>query len=152
MSKPNFSPPINQPYAITSYFAPRGGVFHDGLDLAPRGNHDFLLRYMTKGRILREGWDNRGGWYVIYEAEIWDNRRWQIEYWHMAHRSPHRAGDRIDVGQWSGTIGSTGSASTGAHVHIRIRPDYGPWYIDPKLAMEQMELIGKVKGPNWGRG
>lgn len=121
---------------------------HWGLDLAPNSGHDMLLRYMTKGRILREGWDPVSGWYVWYEAEIWDNRRWQILYAHMAHRSPHRAGDRIDVGQWAGTIGSTGN-STGNHVHIEIIPDYSApahqnMRIDPQLAMEQMELINKI--------
>lgn len=150
MAKPKFSPPINRPYRESSFFWLRSGVMHWGLDLAPLAGHDMLLRYMTKGTVLKEGWDNISGWYVWYQAEIWDNRKWQVLYAHMAHRSPHRAGNRIDVGQWAGTIGSTGN-STGNHVHIEIIPDYSlPVHanmrIDPKLAMEQMELINKIGG------
>lgn len=123
---------------------------HWGLDLAPDMGHDMLLRYMANSRILSEGWHPISGWYVWYEATIWDKRKWRILYAHMAHRSPHRAWDFVDVGQWAGTIGSTGN-STGNHVHIEIIPDWGlsvhrNMRIDPKFAMEQMELIDKIGG------
>lgn len=147
MAKTKYSPPLNRPYKETSYFWFRGKTFHDGLDLAPLPGHDMLLRYMTAGRILAEGWNNISGWWVQYEMNIFDGRKWVAEYHHMAHRSPHRAGDKVDVGQWAGTIGATG-ASTGNHVHIRMKVDFGlgiqpNMFVDPKIYMEQLELINK---------
>lgn len=139
--------PIDQPYKETSYFWYRGDVgFHDGLDLAPLPGHDMLLRYVSTGRVIREGWHNISGWYVVYEADIWDDRKWIISYNHMAHRSPHRAGDTFDVGQWAGTLGSTGY-STGVHCHFYIQPDYGPpgMKLDPKIGFEQMDLVAKAR-------
>lgn len=141
-----YNPPLNQPYKETSYFWHRTDGFHDGLDLAPLPGHDMLLRYVANGRILREGWHDVSGWYVEYEIDIWDGRKWVVSYNHMAEKSPHRKGDKIEVGQWAGIIGSTGN-STGNHVHIYMKVDFGPkdMKVDPKIYLEQMELVAKAK-------
>lgn len=145
-----YNPPINTPFKETSYFWYRNGKFHDGLDLAPLAGHDGLLRYIADGRVDKVGYDSVSGHYVWYTIDLWDNRKWRIYYGHMAEPSPNKEGDRVECGQWAGIIGQTGSA-TGRHVHIMVEVD---WRIDglqdyirtdPKLALDQLELVAKAK-------
>ena len=73
MAKPNFVLPIRGRLGVSSYFCDmRRFDKHIGLDILPID--DDILFYMAKGRILREGWHYKSGWYVWYRMEIWDNR------------------------------------------------------------------------------
>ena len=131
--KPNFVLPIRGRLGISSYFCDmRRADKHIGLDILPID--DTILFYMGNGKVLREGWDRMSGWYVYYRYYIWDGRHVDVLYAHMKHQSPHRAGTEISVGQWAGTIGSTGN-STGPHLHLEVEDSavYPRHRLDPKF-------------------
>ena len=150
-----YNPPLNKPYRITSRFGYRradgstAGLyevtneFHWATDYAPLPNHDLLLRYVSSGVVTKEGWHPKSGWFVYYSADFIDDRRYTVFYAHMAHRSPLKAGERFDVGQWAGTIGSTGMA-TGLHLHASIVDDLGIPR-DPEIWLENVRLIAEAK-------
>lgn len=168
-----YNPPFERMYDLIVVTQPFGWVnnhFHDGVDFAPRHGHDNLLRYPSVSQIYEEGWHPVSGWYVKFYAQFIDNREFDWRYNHMAHRSPHRAKngfrrwtetivdgrkisgwafgtvgrkDKVDVGQWAGTIGSTGY-STGTHCHLMTIDDKGIKR-DPELICENWRLVEEAK-------
>lgn len=141
MAKQKFALPIRGRLGISSYFADmRRGDKHIGLDILPID--DTILFYMGKGTVLREGWHPVSGWYVWYRLQIWDNRTVDVLYAHLASRITKRAGQSVDVGEWCGTMGSTGN-STGTHLHLEVVDNavYSGHRLDPKFFMEQAQLI-----------
>lgn len=100
---------------ITSYFGPRWGTRHTGLDIAaPTGTE---IRAVRAGRVEKAGWWGGYGNCVI----INHGNGVRTLYAH-ASRLLVKRGDRVVQGQVIARVGSTGN-STGPHVHFEVRVD-----------------------------
>lgn len=100
---------------ITSYFGPRWGTRHTGLDIAaPTGTE---IRAVRAGRVEKAGWWGGYGNCVIINHG--DGVR--TLYAH-ASRLLVRRGEWVAQGQVIARVGSTGN-STGPHVHFEVRID-----------------------------
>jgi len=100
---------------ISSYFGPRWGTRHTGLDIAaPTGTE---IRAVRAGRVEKAGWWGGYGNCVIINHG--DGVR--TLYAH-ASRILVKRGERVVQGQVVARVGSTGN-STGPHVHFEVRLD-----------------------------
>ena len=98
---------------ITSYFGPRWGSFHSGIDIAaPTGTPIAASR---GGRVVFAGWRGSYGNLVIV-----DHRDGKTTWYAHLSRFAVGAGAWVDRGQTLGFVGSTGR-STGPHVHVEVR-------------------------------
>ncbi|MBT9153514.1 MAG: Murein hydrolase activator NlpD [Firmicutes bacterium] len=98
---------------ISSYFGPRWGTRHTGLDIAaPTGTE---IRAVRAGRVEKAGWWGGYGNCVIINHG--DGVR--TLYAH-ASRLLVKRGERVVQGQVVARVGSTGN-STGPHVHFEVR-------------------------------
>ncbi len=104
--------PINV-WNITSGYGWRWGKTHDGLDLgAPTGTP---LYAMSKGTVIKAGWDNSFGYKV--EILYWDGSiSW---YGHMS-RIDVQSGSEVMPGDQVGLVGNTGH-SFGSHLHLEFQ-------------------------------
>lgn len=108
--------PLHYNYEITTLFAMRWGVLHNGVDLAaPLGTP----YYATHDGIVEIAGDNGGG----YGNEIMLDNGNGIEtiYGHGSVLFVH-VGDHVYAGENIGLVGSTGF-STGDHLHYEIHVD-----------------------------
>ena len=92
-----------------------GGRRHEGIDIfAPRGTR---VVASTPGIVARVGTDPLGG-LVVWVLGPGGQRHY---YAHLDRHSGFRAGDRVDVGDTLGTVGTSGNARGGpAHLHYGI--------------------------------
>lgn len=99
--------------------------FHHGVDVAaPRGTP---IRALAEGVVTKTG--PAGGYGLVVEVEGVDGEI--VRYAH-AERLDVRVGDRVQVGQPLGAVGSTGR-STGPHVHVEVLQDGHA--VDPETAL-----------------
>ncbi|MGQ5701299.1 M23 family metallopeptidase [Sandaracinobacteroides sp. A072] len=119
-------------YTLTSGFGFRYDPFHGkgarhaGLDLA--GAHGEPIYAAASGRVVRAG---RFGAYGL-AVDIDHGRGITTRYAHLSSVKVS-AGDRVDMGQKIGGMGSTGR-STGTHLHYEIRIDGQP--VNPRPFVE----------------
>lgn len=104
--------PTNVPYIITSPYGWRWGTLHDGTDISGTG-HGSPIYAANNGVVTKAWYDGIGGNQIII-AHSDDIYTW---YAHMA-QTYAKAGQTISRGQKIGTMGCTGSACTGTHLHI----------------------------------
>lgn len=98
---------------ITSWFGPRWGTQHDGLDLgAPTGTPLYAL---SKGTVINAGWEDSFG--NKLEVQYWDGS--VIWYGHMS-RIDVKTGDTVMPGELVGAVGNTGH-SFGSHLHFEVQ-------------------------------
>ncbi len=98
---------------ITSFFGPRWGSFHTGIDIsAPTGTPVAASR---GGRVVFAGWRGSYGNLVIV-----DHRDGKTTWYAHLSRFAVGTGAWVERGQTLGFVGSTGR-STGPHVHLEIR-------------------------------
>jgi murein DD-endopeptidase MepM/ murein hydrolase activator NlpD len=99
---------------------PRGGGtrFHEGEDfLAPKGAP---IVSPTEAIVIRTGDGDSSGKYV-YTANPGGET---FRYMHLDTIADIRAGDRLDAGDFIGTVGDTGNAPDGVyHLHFETRDD-----------------------------
>jgi len=90
---------------------------HRGLDfIAPLGAS---VRAVADGTITQVGWsDNLGNYVIMLDT---DGIFWGFN--HLSSTLKMRHGLRVRKGQRIGLIGSTGSASTGPHLHLTASHD-----------------------------
>lgn len=103
--------PVNGP--ISSYFGPRWGRMHEGIDIAvPIGTP---VKATRSGRVTISGWVGAYGYAVYIDHGDGVSSRY-------AHNSRLlvRPGEYVNQGQTIALSGSTGQ-STGPHVHFEIR-------------------------------
>lgn len=104
--------PTNKPYIITSPYGWRWGTLHDGTDISGTG-HGSPIYAANNGVVTKSWYDGIGGNQIIIAHS--DNiYTW---YAHMA-TTYAKVGQTITRGQKIGTMGCTGSACTGTHLHI----------------------------------
>ena len=109
---------------------------HSGTDWAPAGSNKgkTLIPAIADGTIKLVQWSNVLGWVVVQTAADKDGKIWHIGYCHLACKKcginckgshgPEiafsvKVGDKVTAGDVSHglTIGNTGSASSGCHLH-----------------------------------
>ncbi|KXS49847.1 MAG: peptidase M23 [Halanaerobium sp. T82-1] len=111
-----FMYPINT--RITSYYGPRWGRIHEGIDFAaPMGSP---IRAVSSGRVVYSGWASGYGYVVIIEHQ----KGLRTLY---AHNSKLlvRSGESVGRGEVISRSGNTGN-STGPHLHFEVQVNGRP--------------------------
>ena len=111
-----FMYPINT--RITSYYGPRWGRIHEGLDFAaPMGSP---IRAVSSGRVVYSGWATGYGYVVIVEHQ----KGLRTLY---AHNSKLlvSVGESVGKGEVISRSGNTGN-STGPHLHFEVQVNGRP--------------------------
>ena len=98
----------------------RNGRPHRGQDWSPKENSP--IKAITSGTIFLNEWSDVLGWFVVHSAK---DGMWVL-YAHLAKQSPLAKGEKVVGGETVlGLVGGgkntrSGSASTGAHLHLSI--------------------------------
>ncbi len=98
---------------ITSYFGPRWGKFHEGIDIS--GVRDYTIKAADNGKVIYAGW--RGGY---GNAVMIDHGNGIVTLYGHMRKLTVSVGDKVAKGQQIGIMGSTGD-STGTHLHFEVR-------------------------------
>jgi len=104
--------PTNIPYIITSPYGWRWGTLHDAIDISGTG-HGSPLYAANNGVAVKVWYDGIGGNQIIL-AHANNYYTW---YAHLAALYI-KTGETVTRGQKVGTMGCTGSACTGTHLHF----------------------------------
>lgn len=98
----------------------RNGRPHRGQDWSPKENSD--IKAITSGTVFVNTWTDVLGWIVIHSTK---DGYWVL-YAHLAKQSELVKGDKVVAGETViGKVGGgkntpSGTASTGAHLHLSI--------------------------------
>lgn len=98
---------------ITSYFGPRWGTHHDGIDIS--GVSDRTIKASDSGRVVYTGWKGGYGNTVIIDH----GNGIQTLYGHLS-KITVSIGEKVAKGQKIGVMGNTGR-STGTHLHFEVQ-------------------------------
>ncbi len=106
--------------SVSSYFGPRWGSFHYGLDVANRTWTPIVAA--RSGQVVEAGWCRGYG----YCVKIDHGGGVQTIYGHLVDQPVVTAGTTVTIGQLIGHMGSTydasgGGYSTGNHLHFEIK-------------------------------
>ena len=109
--------------------------FHNGVDVAGT----FPVTAAADGVVSKVGWSPKGGGHTV----LIDHGEIVTVYYHGAHKTELKKGQRVQAGDFIYTSGTTG-ASTGNHLHFEVRRRGGRWgdVLDPELY-----LNGKAPAP-----
>lgn len=105
----------------------RAGRPHRGQDWSPKENSD--IKAITDGTVFVNTWTDVLGWIIIHSAK---DGHWVL-YAHLAQQSPLKKNDKVIGGQTIiGKVGGgkntpSGTASTGAHLHLSIGKANKAW-------------------------
>ena len=105
--------PTNKPYRISSYFGPRWGSWHYGIDITGTG-HGSPIYSIQNGTVIRTGRRSDMGNFVM----ITHNNGYNSVYMHLS-KILVNGGDAVVKGQTIGLMGTTGR-STGTHLHLGV--------------------------------
>lgn len=105
--------PTNKPYRISSYFGPRWGSWHYGIDITGTG-HGSPIYSIQNGTVIRTGTRSDMGNFVM----ITHNNGYNSVYMHLS-KILVNGGDAVVKGQTIGLMGTTGR-STGTHLHLGV--------------------------------
>ena len=125
----------NSPFGWRIHPISKKRKFHHGVDVAGT----FPVSVAGYGVVKRIGWSPRGGGNTV----IIDHGDIVTVYYHGAHRTAFKKGERVTAGDFIYTSGTTGT-STGNHLHFEVRRRGGLWgnTLDPELY-----LSGKAPAP-----
>jgi len=98
---------------LTSYYGPRWGRFHHGIDIAASPGAPVMAA--RSGTVRSVGWMGGYGLTVIVDHDGGHSTL----YGHLS-RTAVRAGEAVRAGQVIGYVGNTGN-STGPHLHFEVR-------------------------------
>lgn len=111
-----FAWPVPYTRNITSYYGPRWGSYHYGIDIAASGVNGQAIVASDGGTVTWAGWDSSGyGYYVIIDH----GNGYSTLYGHCSNVYVTK-GQFVSQGQTIAAVGSTGW-STGPHLHFEIR-------------------------------
>ncbi len=112
--------PTTKEAIITSPFGPRGGLPHNGADLAqPGGASDKPIFAARDGDVIAAGPADGFGQWIVLRHEV-DGKRVDTVYGHMYPDGVFvKQGDKVKAGQEIAKIGNNGQ-STGPHLHFEI--------------------------------
>lgn len=108
--------PVPYTHNITSYFGPRWGRLHGGIDIAAGGVYGQPIVSADSGTVILAG--NQGDGYGNYVI-IDHGNGYKTLYGHMSSVAAY-TGQQVAQGEVIGYVGSTGN-STGPHLHFEIR-------------------------------
>jgi len=108
----------NSPYGWRVHPITGKRAFHQGVDVAG----SFPVTAAGDGVVTKIGWSPSGGGHTV----LIDHGEIVTVYYHGAHKTALRKGQRVEAGAFVYTSGSTG-ASTGAHLHFEVRKRGGAW-------------------------
>lgn len=108
--------------SITSYFGPRWGSTHSGMDIAKNMGDPVYAAF--DGEVKESQYQGNYGNKILllHEGNI------ETIYGHLS-KYEVKAGDKVSRGQLIGRVGSTGR-STGPHLHFEVRVNGSP--VDPR--------------------
>jgi murein DD-endopeptidase MepM/ murein hydrolase activator NlpD len=97
----------------------RNGRPHRGQDWSPKELSP--IPAITDGTVFLNQWSDVLGWFIVHSTK---DGYWVL-YAHLAEQSALVKGDKVKMGQTLGRVGGgrktpSGSASTGAHLHMSI--------------------------------
>ncbi len=122
--------PLNQG-RMTSFFGPRRGACHHGIDIAaPRGT---VVRVADDGKVVFSGRQNGYGKVVIVQHA----KGYHTLYAHL-HTIYVKVKQKVRSGQRIAKVGSTGR-STGPHLHFEVRENGKA--LDPMAFLPQKTRI-----------
>jgi hypothetical protein len=120
---------------------------HRGLDVAGT----FPVSSAAPGVVVHIGWSPKGGGHTV----IIDHGEVHTAYYHGAHKTGLRVGQRVDAGTFIYTSGTTG-ASTGVHLHFEVRrsrvfgTDVDPTpYLNGNAAVSTLKVSGREDRATW---
>lgn len=133
--------PTENPYAVTSEFAPRWGKYHNGIDISGSGwgsriyaANDGVVTRVVSGCPDNGSYPNScGSGYGNYVVIQHDNGYYTI-YSHMLNKIPVRVGQTISRGTVVGYMGNSGQ-SKGTHLHFGVSvgdPMSGGSFMNPR--------------------
>lgn len=115
--------------------------FHNGVDVGGT----FSVTAAADGVVSKIGWSPKGGGHTV----LIDHGDIVTVYYHGAHKTKLRKGQRVQAGDFIYTSGTTG-ASTGNHLHFEVRGRGGRWgdVRDPELYLSGRapKPVNKVSG------
>ena len=121
---------------ISEFRRKRGMQPHSGRDFAPGAKK--TIPAVAAGTIRLLQWSNVLGWVIVQDAKGVDGKTYYIGYSHLScathginckgpkvhgDHTPLRStkvGDKKELGEPIGRVGNTGSATTGAHLHLTV--------------------------------
>ena len=113
------------PWRVTSPFGTRDAIINGKVVKGRKKMHygvDFGVKKNTpigaamSGKVTLAGWTSGGGGYMTV---IQGDDGWKYRYMHQVKTPPVSKGQRVDVGDTIGFVGSTGN-STGPHLHFQV--------------------------------
>jgi hypothetical protein len=120
---------------------------HRGLDVAGT----FPVSSAAPGVVSHIGWSPKGGGHTV----VIDHGEVHTAYYHGAHKTGLRVGQRVEAGTFIYTSGTTG-ASTGVHLHFEVRrsgvfgTDVDPTpYLNGNAAVSTLKVSGREDRATW---
>ena len=108
---------ITSPFGMRMHPLDHMRKMHNGIDISTR--HDDLLATENNGRVIKTGFDSKGGGnYVKVQYDRGDGSKTIATDCHLSQIDV-KEGDAVNAGQKLGVSGSTGK-STGDHLHFAI--------------------------------
>jgi len=94
--------------------------YHTGIDMAAATGTEVYAA--SGGTVITSGWGGPYGNQIV----IQHGPKLYTQYAHLSARHV-QAGDRVNPGDLIGLVGSTGTKSSGPHLHFEVRtgPEYG---------------------------
>lgn len=144
---------------LSEYRKARGMQPHSGRDYAPGAKK--TIPAVAEGTVRLLQWSNVLGWVLVHDAVGVDGKTYYIGYSHLScdkhginckgpkvhgEHSPLRStkiGDKKKLGEPVGRVGNTGSASSGAHLHLTVSKTVKGIFgvtsakLDPKKLIQQ---------------
>ncbi len=111
--------PLPNYHYITSYYGPRWGSYHYGIDISGADVYGKPIVASAAGKVIISGNGGTYGNYVVIEHGTYKGKSYTTVYAH-ASKLLVSAGQYVRAGQTIALIGSTGW-STGPHLHFEIR-------------------------------
>lgn len=120
--------------------------FHKGVDIQCKG--DSLLATEDNGRVVsvNHNVNTGGGKSVILEYDRPDGSRFQTTYMHLSEIAVN-VGDTVNAGTKIGVSGSTGTRTTGEHLHFGVKmigTDGMKRDIDPAAYLAEIATKGNI--------
>ena len=122
---------------------------HRGIDVAG----SFPVTSAAPGVVVHVGWSPKGGGHTV----VIDHGEVHTAYYHGAHATKLRVGERVEAGTFIYTSGTTG-ASTGVHLHFEVRRGpRGAWgtdvdptpYLNGNAAASALKVSGRADRATW---
>jgi murein DD-endopeptidase MepM/ murein hydrolase activator NlpD len=140
--------PVTSPYGPRTHpVTGQKGKMHHGIDYG--GSFNVLAA--QDGKVVHIGWSPKGGGHVVIIKHASDL---YTVYYHGAHKTPLKKGDRVHAGDFVYRSGTTG-VSTGNHLHFECRKSrrWGNTFDPASIMVDAKEPKpgeGEISVPNNG--